>query len=191
MFKNSSVKKIYKKFNNFTKEEQWLQNMLQDGWILKSYDSEDIDEECKYIFEAVRNDEQKNGTYKIDYRSFSNAEDFEDYNNLFEDAGWTILAKNKSYKKHIFYTNTLSANHTIFSDTASYIGREKRKMNEAIQHIVIAISLLSIAIVLYTIYDKTSIIGGASVVFSLYGIPSIVAYYKHRKAYKSLIAQQN
>ncbi len=42
MLKDSAVKKVSKKFTNFSEEEEWLQSMLSDGWILKSYNSEDL-----------------------------------------------------------------------------------------------------------------------------------------------------
>jgi Protein of unknown function (DUF2812) len=190
MFKGSSVKKVSKKFNDFAKEEQWLQNMLDDGWILKSYDSEDMDD-CQYIFEPIQHNRQKNGTYKIDYRIFYKKDTFQEYNSIFEDAGWAPLAKNKEYFKHIFYTDAPHANRSIFSDTESYKEREKRKMVVAIFQLAGSIVVVIICFFLRNIYGEAAFMGAAFAALSLGGIPAIVAYYKHRKAYKSLIAPHN
>ena len=53
MAKNNTVKKVTKQFSDFSQEEQWLQSMLNEGWILKSYDSEDMDD-CQYVFERIQ-----------------------------------------------------------------------------------------------------------------------------------------
>lgn len=55
MKKNNATKKVTKRFTNFSKEEEWLQSMLNEGWILKSYDSEDVNE-YQYIFEQSQNE---------------------------------------------------------------------------------------------------------------------------------------
>jgi hypothetical protein len=190
MFQDSSVKKINKKFNDFKKEEQWLQHMLDDGWILKSYDSDSIDE-CQYVFEPIQHEQQKNRIYQIDYRTFYKKDTFHEYNSIFEDAGWTPLAKNTEYFKHIFYTDIPHASQSIFSDIESYKEREKRKMSIALFRLIFSIVVVIICISLRNIYDQTSFFGAASVAISMGAIPAIVAYYKHRKVYKSLIVQRN
>ncbi|MFP3886288.1 hypothetical protein U8V97_12555 [Priestia filamentosa] len=67
--KRTDIKKISKRFTNFEKEEKWLGEMLAEGWILKEYGSEDV-EECQYIFRLASEEEKKNVVYKIDYRLF-------------------------------------------------------------------------------------------------------------------------
>lgn len=185
MFKNSNVKKIIKKFNNFTEEEQWLQSMLNDGWMLKSYDSEDIDD-CLYVFEPVQDAEQKNLIYKIDFRSFNKKDDFQEYKSIFEDAGWTVLAKSKSYSKQIFYTDNQNANRNIFSDTESYKEREKQKMHSIFTSIIISVIFFMISIILYIIYDRAAFMGGGLVTF-LSSAKFMGDYFKHRKVYKSIV----
>ncbi|MCI1593145.1 MULTISPECIES: DUF2812 domain-containing protein [Heyndrickxia] len=183
--KEKEIKKIYKKFTNFAKEEQWLQNMLQDGWVLKTYTSEDI-EECKYIFEPIKDQKQMNRIYKIDYRVFNKKDGFQEYNSIFEDAGWTSLAKSKWYSKHIFYTELPSANQDIFSDIESYIEREKRKMSTYLMYIIISIMIFMVMIILYTLYNRSSLMGVG--IFALIScLKCTLDYFKHRKVYKSLV----
>ncbi|WHT49642.1 DUF2812 domain-containing protein [Sporosarcina thermotolerans] len=112
MAKNNTVKKVTKRFSNFSKEELWLQSMLNEGWILKSYDSEDMDD-CQYVFERIQYEEHKNITYKIDYRELKKGE-YEEYKGIFTDAGWTLLSKNSWYSKHIFYTTSSNPQSDIF-----------------------------------------------------------------------------
>lgn len=52
MFRNDSTKKVHKKFADFVDEEQWLQHMLFEGWILTKYSNED-EFGCYYIFKPV------------------------------------------------------------------------------------------------------------------------------------------
>ncbi|NRD80207.1 DUF2812 domain-containing protein [Bacillus sp. BRMEA1] len=185
MVKSNNFKKVSKKFSNFTEEEQWLQSMLQDGWVLKSYDSEDIDD-CQYVFEPLQYAEQKNRIYKIDFRMFNKKEDFNEYNSLFNDVGWIGLAKHKGYFKHIFYTDSPKTNKDIFSDVESYKAREKQKMFICFIYTLILVMLFIIAVVLYKIYGNISILyGGIMTLFS--NVQPLRSYYRHRKVYKSLV----
>ncbi|GGE71907.1 DUF2812 domain-containing protein [Priestia taiwanensis] len=190
MFKKRAVKRETKKFDNFTKEEQWLQQLLQDGWILTNYDSDDTEENCDYVFEPIKHEEQKEGTYKIDYRSFSNEDDFEEYISLFEETKWTVIKKKLNEPRRIFYTEIQNKNSDIFSDSESYIEREKERMSNSLQNIIIGTSMFIILFILYLNYRITSF-GGVSFITLFSTIPSMISYYKHRKAYKSLVAQQN
>ncbi|MGE6260132.1 DUF2812 domain-containing protein [Heyndrickxia sporothermodurans] len=184
MLKEKSIKKISKKFTNFTEEEHWLQCMLNDGWVLKSYDSEDI-EDCQYIFEPVNDPKQMNRIYKIDYRLFNKKDNFQEYNSIFEDAGWTALAKSKWYSKHIFYTEHQNADQNIFSDIESYKEREKRKMSTNLIYIIMSVVLFIITIVLYNLFNKSAFMG-AGIFLLISGLKCLVDYYKHRKVYKHL-----
>ena len=113
------------KFKSFDEEEQWLMEQAQKGWRLVSYDSEEFDD-CVYKF--VQDEAAKQYRYKIDFREFSSKTDFEDYKELFNETGWTLLAKNRSYRKHIFISNSGAE---IFSDQASIIEREIRRYRSA------------------------------------------------------------
>ncbi|GGE71902.1 DUF2812 domain-containing protein [Priestia taiwanensis] len=183
--------KIYKTFDNFIEEEQWLQQMLEEGWILISFNNDDPDEEnYEYIFEPIPDEKQKDGTYQIDYRSFSSQEDFEEYNSLFEETGWTVIGFDRREAKRIFYTALPHAKRTIFSDTESYIEREKRKMSKSLQHIMVSTTLSIILFILYANY-RSPMVGGLCFLMFGSAVPSMASYYKHRKAYQLLVAKQN
>lgn len=178
------VKRVNKKFSNFTDEEQWIQSMLQDGWILKSYDLEDEDGNI-YVFEPIQNNEQKNLIYKIDYREFNKKEDFLEYKSIFENSGWTVLSRNKGYSKHIFYTKLQNPNRDIFSDTESYRGREKRKMHSSLISAITSFVGFIILIILYGIFEKTAF-GGVGLLFLISSLKFMVDYFRHRKTLKSV-----
>jgi Protein of unknown function (DUF2812) len=185
------IQKIYKNFDNFIQEEQWLQSILQDGWMLISFNNDDPDEEnYEYIFEPIPNEAQKLGTYRIDYHSFYNDDEFYEYNTLFEDAGWTAIGHSRQEAKRIFYTTLPHAKQNIFSDAESYIEREKRKMSKSLQNMIIGTTLSIIFFILYANYQIT-MIGGLWLLIFVSTIPSMASYYQHRKAYKSLIGQQS
>lgn len=180
--KNNRLKKVYKNFYNFTEEELWLQNMWEDGWVLKQYSVENEDG-CKYIFAPAENEVHL--TYKIDFREFKGKEEFEEYKEIFEDAGWTLLSPNKQYSKHILYADSTNSQTAIFSDQASYIEREKRRMSSSLSHALSGFLILAASIILYRIFEITAILGGGLVVF-IFNIKYIIDYFKYRKVYKSL-----
>ncbi|GGE71954.1 DUF2812 domain-containing protein [Priestia taiwanensis] len=185
-----SLRRINKKFNSFTQEEQWLQSMLDEGWVLKGYSADDIDS-CQYVFAPIQQQKQRNYTYKVDYRIFSKKDEFEEYRNLFEDTGWTLLSEGIMYTKHIFYTDIQNNTRHIFSDLESYKEREKRRMSNARIDILISIISALIPFILYIIYEREFFIGGIIGILAAMGIPACITYYKHRKAYKLLLTQEN
>lgn len=186
MFKRrTDIRKVSKKFTNFEKEEKWLGEMLAEGWILKEYGSEDV-EECQYIFRLASEEEKQNGVYKINYRLFMKKRDLEDYQNLFEEAEWQPLAKDTSYMKHIFYTNSSEADRDIFSDKESYQGREKRRMKASLLYSGLCILGMAVLFTLWRTFEASSF-GGAGMFVLFAAIKNIADYFKHRKVYKSLI----
>jgi hypothetical protein len=189
MFYPSAAKTITKKFNSFTEEEQWLQHMLDEGWILKGYGSHKLDS-IPYYFDPIQYEDQKHRTYKIDYRVFRKENDFHEYKGIFEETGWTLLSIDKTYAKHIFYTNRPDANCTIFSDIESYKDREKRKMASA-RNIAIASFSFFVTFLLANIIYDWDIMIAPTVNLLFIGLPAAIVYYKHRKIYKSLLQQSN
>jgi Protein of unknown function (DUF2812) len=178
-----STKKVNAKFIHTDDEEKWLHGMLNEGWILTKYDSEEIDE-CQYQFERAENEEAKNLVYKIDYRTFNWKRDYLEYKSIFEDAGWTALSKNTFYSKHIFYTERTNKNIDIFSDSESYRDREKRKMNSYLQYIFISLVIFAVSFTIYLIYDRPSFMFAGLVMIITAGKSSI-DYIKQRKIYQS------
>ncbi|PIE95054.1 hypothetical protein CO726_13230 [Bacillus fungorum] len=184
MFKSNSRKKIKKKFNNFTEEEQWLQSMLNDGWLLISYDSEEVGP-CQYVFESLQHTDQKKLIYKIDFRNFNKKEDFQEFKNIFEDAGWTMLSKSKWYSKHICYTENQNTDIDIFSDIESYGAREKQKMSVLLCYILTCFVGCIALSFLYNIYNRSSFLAVGLLSF-VTGVKVTLDYFKHKKIYKSL-----
>ena len=149
------AKRVMKNFSSFELEEKWLNEMAYDGWHLVSYDSEIIDD-CTYKFEKDVNASSFN--YRIDYRTFTNKEDFDDYVQLFEETGWTALSENYRYNKHIFVSTSKGA---IFSDEATRIEREKNRAKTTKLYFVGSLAYTAIAIAIYKYFDlEMSSFGG-------------------------------
>lgn len=106
----------WKLFFNLDKEEKWLNEMAQQGFVLSG-------KNFKYEFNHVSDQEN---LIKIDYRTFKSKKDLEDYILLFEDSGWEHLAGDKSSGKHYFMKKNANATDDIFSDQRSKAERYKR-----------------------------------------------------------------
>ena len=101
-------------FYDFDKEEAWLGRMAEAGWALRGrtltgYDFDKAD--------AGRR------VYRIDYRTFKNPADFDDYILLFHDAGWRHVWGSKSSGYQYFEAFGDDPAGDIFSDAASRKGR--------------------------------------------------------------------
>lgn len=111
--------KVYKQFIDFNKEELWLKEMARQGYRLThaglGYYNFDRMPDCSYDL-----------IFKIDYRCFSNNEDFRDYCTMFEDSGWLHIAGGKRSGAQYFVKNRPDAGDDIFSDRLSRAGRYKR-----------------------------------------------------------------
>ncbi len=153
MLKNSGVRKVIKPFSNITEEEQWLQNMLKRGWMLKKYHLEDS-EICQYIFEPATNDTPRNLHFKIDCRQFHRKRDYKKYIAVLKKAGWIPLAQNSHFSKHIFYSEPFSACDEIFSR----LNRIKKWANKngSFSHIptLVTLVLSLIFILIYTLFEN-------------------------------------
>lgn len=77
------MKKL-KLFIDVEKEEKYLEEMAENGYVMKNYNCVGI-----YTFDKT---EPVNLNYRIDYRIFKNKTDFEQYRTLFEDAGWKHIS---------------------------------------------------------------------------------------------------
>ena len=138
-------KVLQKKFTSFEKEEQWLNELASCGWLLVDYSKDDFSE-TTYTFEQHKR--AKSGHYKIDFVTFRNRADFEDYKALLEESGWDFLAKNEYYAKLILFSTD---DKVLFSDQASQIMRDVRKRRAAIR---LAITLLILDVLAALAYLK-------------------------------------
>lgn len=107
----AETKKVFKLFAYWqdTKEEEWLNQMAKDGWLLKDY-------RFFYFFEKS---EPGNYVYKTDYKTLKNT-DFQEYKAIFKDAGWEHAAQFAGW--HYFRTKTDNGVlPDIYSDSDSRI----------------------------------------------------------------------
>lgn len=142
------VKKFTKEFKSFDVEEQWLLEQAQNGWRLVSYSSSEVNE-CTYKF--VQDSAAKEYRYKIDFREFGNKSDFEDYQELFKETGWTLLSKKNSEGKRIFISNSGAE---IFSDQASIIEREIRRCHSDKVYALIYFLVAIISVGLFYFFEN-------------------------------------
>lgn len=138
---------VYKKFTSFEAEEAWLNKLASHGWLLTHYSNEEFGE-TTYTFE--QNDAATYGQYKMDFVTFRNLTDFEDYNELMEETGWQLLAENEHYNKLILFS---TENNKLFSDKQSQLLREARKRQAAMKLALVSIGLGSIGTLLHWQYD--------------------------------------
>lgn len=109
----------FKFFINYDKEEKWLNDMAKKGYELE-------ETFWGYKFRVTK---PKNTRIRIDYRTFKNKEDFEDYCALFEDSGWKHIAGTKNSGKQYFSKTTENSEEDIFSNGISRAARYKRLSN--------------------------------------------------------------
>ena len=101
----------FKLFLDARKEEQWLNQMLQKGWVLKSANTL-----CgMYTFEATANRSQ---IIRLDCQSFPSREKFLDYQTLYEEFGW-IHINGTRFSTLQYWLNPTNETDTLFSDEAS------------------------------------------------------------------------
>lgn len=111
--------KKFKLIADFEKEEQFLNDMAKKGYRLKKYNSLGV-----YTFEIA---EPQDLHYRIDFRSFSNKAQFEDYCALFQDAGWEhVYGTRNSGSQYFLPIPNRAQTDDIFSDKESKAGRYKR-----------------------------------------------------------------
>lgn len=97
------------------KEEIWLREMAQKGWILESY---------TFLIYNFYKSETKDYIYKIDYKSIKNS-DMDEYLQIFEDAGWEHVTRCLNW--HYFRSEADKfLLPDIYSDTNSKIEKYKR-----------------------------------------------------------------
>lgn len=111
--------KQFKIIADFDKEEQFLNNMAKKGYYLEKYNSLGV-----YTFRSV---EPQNLCYRIDYRTFSNNAQFENYCTLFQDAGWEhVYGTRRSGSQYFLPIPDRVQTDDIFSDKESKAGRYRR-----------------------------------------------------------------
>lgn len=101
----------FKLFLDARKEEKWLNQMLQKGWVLKSANTL-----CGlYTFEATANLSQ---IIRLDCQSFPSREKFQDYQTLYEEFGWIHISGTR-FSTLQYWLNPSNQTDALFSDEAS------------------------------------------------------------------------
>lgn len=110
--------KTFKMFVDFDKEEAWLNRKAAEGWGL-------VGAGFVYTFAPIA---PGSAVVRVDYRPTMSAADFDDYRNLFWDAGWRHVAGTRGSGAQYFASITRDADADIFSDPASKAQRYQRAM---------------------------------------------------------------
>lgn len=130
--------KKFKLFSSYTEEENWLNQQSESGWRLVK----------KGIFYTFNKGADQPLVYAIDYRTFKNKGDYQDYLSLFQDSGWTHMGGSRWSGEHYFSAlPNQEKDISIFSDRESSINRYKKKIINCLYGILflscyLALSLL-------------------------------------------------
>lgn len=123
--------KKYKIYFNTLKEEKWIQEMAEQGWLIEKLG-------FGYTFRQV---EKKDYNLKMDYRIFSKQEEFEAYVTMHEDFGWRHLAGNKGSGSQYFIHEDKEMQNELFSDEDSKKARIMRIRSMLRQSMAMALVL--------------------------------------------------
>ncbi|MER2089634.1 MAG: DUF2812 domain-containing protein, partial [Sporosarcina sp.] len=126
----------FKFFIDFEKEEQWLEQMANNGYHLQN---------TLFGYQFKR-EKSETATIKIDFRKFRRKEDFIDYCTMFEDSGWKHLAGSKISGMQYFKKTGDTDGDDIFSDNNSKAATYKRYANMSFE---LAMSFLPLLVVFY------------------------------------------
>jgi len=121
--------KKYRVFFNKLKEEKWIQEMADHGWLIEKIG-------LSYTFKEV---EKKSYNLKMDYRIFSKQDEFEVYVTMHEDYGWKHIAGDKSSGSQYFFHEDKEKENELFSDEDSQRDRILRIRKMLRQSIAIAL----------------------------------------------------
>jgi hypothetical protein len=108
----------FKFFTSPEKEEVWLEQMALRGLFLSKVSS-------FYCYSFAQGVPEKRA-YKIDYRSFRNPSDREDYLAMFNDSGWQAAMPREANGAFYFSRSQEGAYRDIFSDDVSRAQRNLR-----------------------------------------------------------------
>lgn len=136
------MKRHFKIFLDFDKEERWLNQMAAEGWLMRQSGP-------FYSFTPMP---PGAAIVRTDYRPTMSAEDFADYISLFADAGWHHLSGSRTSGTQYFSADRDAANDEIFSDAASKAQRYRRAFRA---RAALAVPFLAVVFVLWTTGNAT------------------------------------
>lgn len=109
--------KQFKIFNDFEKEEEYLNSMAKRGFIFKKYSFLGF----YHFFKG----EKQSLNIRIDYRVFNNKKEFEKYKTMFSDFGWNHISGTAYSGKQYFLSIDKESTNELFSTTESFANRFK------------------------------------------------------------------
>ncbi|NLY18732.1 MAG: DUF2812 domain-containing protein [Clostridiaceae bacterium] len=128
----------FKIFWDFDEEEKYLNGMAAQGYIFKKYSIFGF-----YHFEPGK---PQNPNYRIDYRTFRDRKEYDNYIALFEDAGWKHVWGTKNSGNQYFLPMSEKAGTDIFSDRISAAARYKTLYSICLAHVACFICYLSVVL---------------------------------------------
>lgn len=110
----------WKQFIDFDREEQWLNDMAHQGYLLNGKGW------FRYHFLPYP---ARDAVVRVDFRDKGmSREAFDDYRTLFADAGWQHIAGRRSGDAQYFAAVGVPADADIFSDRESRAARYRRSI---------------------------------------------------------------
>lgn len=110
---------------NVSKEEAWINQYIEQDYRLAKVKMFT----CRYEFIKCTENSTGIQKVKIDFRTFKNRRDFNDYLAMFEDSGWRHISGTLTSGVQYFEKSGEHAADDIFSDRASKTERYKRIAN--------------------------------------------------------------
>lgn len=112
--------KRYKYFTDPNKQEQWLNEMNEDGYKL-------IKNPMDFIFVFEKSD--KNYVTRLDYRNSMSSEKYEEYVAIHEELGWEHVRGGRFGMTPHTWTKVKDGNDELFSDDESKVNFYKRAVS--------------------------------------------------------------
>ncbi|WP_234120715.1 DUF2812 domain-containing protein [Clostridium hydrogenum] len=140
------MKKV-KQFFNIIKEEKWLNNQLQMGYLCSNISSLGV-----YTFKNT----SKDYVIRLDYQNYMSVEKFEEYKAIYEDFGWKHI-RGSRFGSIQYWQKLADGHEDIFSDQESKIYYYKRLMNYSLSLIVMFLIICYMTYKdssLYSLYNK-------------------------------------
>lgn len=102
--------KKFRMFIDTRKEEKWLNEMVQNGWICKKVNTVGM-----YYFEKTG---ISNQVIRLDSQSFKSTESYQQYIQLYEDYSWQHIGGSR-WSSSQYWAKSTDGLDELFSDTAS------------------------------------------------------------------------
>ncbi|MFJ7736543.1 DUF2812 domain-containing protein [Lysinibacillus sp. NPDC097287] len=110
----------FRMFIDVQKEEKWLNEMIQKGWICQKVNTLGI-----YYFEKTKSPEQ---VIRIDFQSFKSTEMYQQYTQLHVDYGWQHIGGSRLSSSQYWCKSTDGLDE-LFSDNVSEKSYLQRLIN--------------------------------------------------------------